>query len=149
MEIDVFKAAQGGIQVPPEALRHIGDPRTLSGAMGSVGHIAAEDRDATLLNDPNTGDQPQQGRLADAVRTDQADHATGGDINAHIVECDRRPVAMGDVLDFGYGGLRGHFGSFTARSCGQGTEESVRAKPIPRTPVFTRVWYCSSTFGST
>src|SRR6516164_1590460 len=149
MEIDVFKAAQGGIQVPPEALRHIGDTRALRGAMGSVGHIAAEDRDAALLNDPNAGDQPQQCRLADAVRTDQADHATGRDRNAHVVERDRRPVVMGDVLDFGYGSLRGHFGSFTTRSCGQGTEVSVRAKPIPRTPVFTWVWYCSSTFGST
>src|SRR5215471_3878397 len=149
MKIDVFKAAQGGIQVPPEALRHIGDPRTLSGAMGSVGHIAAEDRNGALLNDPNTGDQPQQGRLADAVRTDQANHATGWDRNAHVVERNRLPVVMGDVLDFGDGSLRGHFGSLTARSCGQGTEESVRAKPMPRTPVFTWVWYCSSTFGST
>src|SRR5215469_9313397 len=149
MKIDVFKAAQRRIQIPPEALRHIGDTRTLCGAMGFVGHIAAEDRDAALLNDPNTGDQPQQGRLADAVRTDQADHATSRDLNTHVVERDRRPIAMGDVLDFGYGNLCRHFGSFTARSCGQGTEESVRAKPMPRTPVFTWVWYSSSTFGST
>src|SRR5215471_12253772 len=99
MKINVFKAAQGGIKVPPEALRHIGDTRALCGAMCSVGHIAAEDRDAALLNDPNAGDQPQQGRLADAVRTDQADHATSWDLNAHVVERDRRPIAMGDVLD--------------------------------------------------
>ena len=42
---------------------------------------------------------------------------------------------MGDVLDFVYGRLRGHFGSFTARSCGQGTKVSVRTKFIPPTPV--------------
>src|SRR6201987_2932078 len=149
MKIDVFKAAQRGIQVSPEALRHIGDTRPLCGTMCSVGDIAAEDNDAAMRKDPNPAGQPWQCRLAAAVRPDQADHATGRDTNAHVVKRDGGPVVMSDVLDFGYGSLRGHFGSFTATSCGQGTEESVRAKPIPRTPVFTWVWYCSSTFGST
>src|SRR4029077_15042938 len=75
------------------------------------------------------------------------DHAASRDLKGYIVECNRRPVVMGDVLDLGDGTV-GHCGSFTTKSAGHGTAVSVRTKPMPRTPVFTWLWYLSSTFGS-
>ncbi len=99
MKIDVLKAAQRGIKVAAEALRHIGDTRALCGAMRFVRHIAVEDRDTALLNDPNASDQSQQCRLANTVRTDHADHAAGRDLNSDVVERNRRPIAMGNALD--------------------------------------------------
>ena len=136
MEIDVLEAAQGGVEIAAEALRHIGDARTLRGAMRLVGHVAVKDRYTALLNDPDAGDQSEQSRLSDAIRTNHADHAASRDLKGYIVECNRRPVVMGDVLDLGDGTV-GHCGSFTTKSAGHGTAVSVRTKPMPRTPVFT------------
>src|SRR6516162_2040305 len=147
MKIDILKDAQGGIEVAAEALRHIGDTRPLCGAVRLVSHIAVKDRYMALLNSPNAGDQSQQSRLTDAIRTDQADHAASGDLNCNIVERYRCPVAMGNVLDRGDGAIS-HWGSFTVRSFGHATAELVRTKPMPRTPVFTCLWYSPSNFGS-
>jgi hypothetical protein len=61
MKIDVLEDAQRWIEIAAEALRHVGDARTLGGAMRLVRHIAVEDGYMSLLNDPNTGDRRQQG----------------------------------------------------------------------------------------
>src|SRR5262245_31294764 len=148
MKIDVLKAAQRRIKIATETLRHVGDATDLRGAVGFVSHVAVKHRHMALLDGANTRDQPQQSGLADTVRTDHSHHAAGGDIYRNVVERDRLPVPMGNVLDFGYDVIR-HQGSFTPRLSGHETEESVRTKPMPRTPVFTWVWYLPSTFGST
>src|SRR5262245_46967276 len=152
MKIDVLKAAERRIKIATETLRHVGDATDLRGAVGFASHITAKHRDTPLLDDANTRDQPQQSGLADTVRTDHADHAVGRDINRNIVERDRFPVPMGNMVDLGYDAIRHqgrHQGSFTARLSGQATAVSVRTKPMPRTPVFTCLWYLPSTFGST
>src|SRR5262249_31593238 len=137
VKIDALKAAQRRIKFAAEALRHIGDACALRGAIRLVGHVAVEDRDAALLDDPNAGNQPQQRRLADAVRTDQADHAAGRDLDAYIVKRNRRPIVMGNAFDLRHGIVCHLAGSYTARSAGHGTAVSVRTNPMPRTPVFT------------
>src|SRR6476619_438179 len=148
MKIDVLKDAQRRIKVAAKALWHIGDASNLRGAVGFVGHVTIKHRDMALLNNANTCDQSQHCRLTDSVRTDHSNHTTGGDLNSNIVERNRFPIAMENVLYLGYDAIR-HSGSFTTRSSGHGTLESVRTKPRPRTPVLTSVWYLPSTFGST
>src|SRR5262245_2516408 len=114
MKVDVLKAAERRIKIATEALRHVGDASDLRGAVRFVSHIAVQYCDTPLLDDPDAHDQPQQSGLADTVWTDHADHAVGRDINRNIVERNRCPVAMGNVLDLGYDAIR-HQGSFTAR----------------------------------
>ena len=46
---------------------------------------------------PDAGEHAQQGRLADAVRADQADHLLRGNVEADIVERDGLAVALRDV----------------------------------------------------
>ena len=106
MKIDVLKDAERRIKVAAKALRHIGDERTMCGAVRSVSHVALKDHDMALLNDPNAPDQRQQSRFADTVRTDHADHAAGGDLDGHIVERNPFSVAMGNVLDLGDDAIR-------------------------------------------
>src|SRR5262245_7208395 len=148
MKIDVLKDAQRRIEVATKALWHIGDASNLRGAEDFVGHVTVKHRDTALLNNAHARDQSQQRRLADTVRTDHSDHATGGDFNINVVERNRFPVVVGNMFDLGYDAIR-HQGSFTARSSGHETAVSVRTKPMPRTPVLTSVWYLPSTFGST
>src|SRR5262249_44637983 len=94
MKVDVIEAAQRGIKVAAEALRHIGDARALRAAVCLVGNVAIEDSDTALLNDPNARDQRQQSRFADAVRADHADHAAARDLDRHVVERHRGPVTQ-------------------------------------------------------
>src|SRR5262249_15610006 len=128
-------------------LWHIGNSRNLRCAIGIIGHITAQDGDPALLDDANARYQPEQRRFAHTVRTEHTDHASRRNFDRNIVESERLPVAVSDVLDFGYDGTC-HQGSFTVSFCGHGTLESVRAKPSPRTPVLTSFWYLPSTFGS-
>src|SRR5262245_1946851 len=106
MKIDVLKYAQRRIEIATKALWHIGDASNLRGAVGFVSHITVKHRDTALLNNAHARDQSQQRRLTDSVRTDHSDHTTGGDLNSNVVEGNRFPIAMGNVLDLGYDAIR-------------------------------------------
>src|SRR6478672_8657508 len=106
MKIDVLKDAQRRIEVATKALWHIGDASNLRSAESFVGHVTFKHRDMALLNNADTRDQSQHCRLTDSVRTDHSDHATGGDFNSNIVERNRFPIVVGNVLDLGYDAIR-------------------------------------------
>jgi hypothetical protein len=84
-EVEVLGYGQGRVQVAPEALRHIGDARQARTAMLGIAHAATQGEDFAFLDPAHTGDQPEQGGLADAVRPDQPRHAAGGDIEGEVV----------------------------------------------------------------
>ena len=118
-EIEVLRHAEGRIEVLAEALRHVGDAVVAGGSMRLHRHVAAQRLDVALLNLAHAGDQAEQGRLADAVRSDQADHAFGGDLQAHVIQRGAVAVALRNPFDPGYRlGIRVHSGSFTSRVSG-------------------------------
>ena len=61
-----------------------------------------------LLNLPDAGNEPEQGRLADAVGADHADHDARGNVDRDVVERDRRAIPVRYSLD-PRDGLAGHF----------------------------------------
>src|SRR5262245_13483528 len=115
--------------------------------MALIRHISVEDGNVAALDLAHPGDEGEQSRFADAVGANQPRHALSRNIEREVVERERLSVAVSDPLEPGDNGV-GHCGSFTARSSGQGIFGSVRTKPRPRTPVFTRRWYLSTTAGS-
>ena len=66
-------------------------------AVARVADIAAQHLDAAVLQRLGAGNQAQQGRFADAVRPDQADHAAGGNIERQPVERDRPAIEMAQI----------------------------------------------------
>ena len=108
VEVDVLEHAQRRVEVAAETLRHVGDARRLPRAVAPLGHVAAEHRHAAGLNPAHAGHEREQGRLADAVRPDDSDHAAGGKIERHVVEGARPAVAMRDVLQPGDDGRVAH-----------------------------------------
>src|SRR5262245_2496555 len=101
MKINVLEDAQRGIKVSAKPLWHVGDASNMRGAVCLISHIAVENRDTALLNDPDAADQCQQGRFADAIRSYNADHSAGGDLEGDIVKRDGFPIAMAHPLDLG------------------------------------------------
>ena len=93
-EIDVLKHAQRRIKIAAEALRHVGDARAQALEVRRCWPLAIEDDDLSALDRAHAGNERQQGRLADAVRADHADHLARRDLDGHIVERDRRPVTV-------------------------------------------------------
>ena len=75
-----------------------------------VGDVLVEDDDLALLNLLHPRDEPQQRGLADAVRPDHADHDARRNVDADVVERDRRAVPVRYVRDPS-DGLAGHFAS--------------------------------------
>ena len=80
-------------------MRHIGDaaPNLLQVAL--VRDVLVEDQDFTLLDCPHACDQREERGFADAVRPDHADHDAGGNVDAHVVERNRRAIAVRNGLD--------------------------------------------------
>ena len=72
--------AEVGIEVPAEPLRHVGDARADRAAMRAHRPCRRRAPRPGRWICAGAGDQRQQRRLADAVGTDQADHAAGRDI---------------------------------------------------------------------
>src|SRR5581483_270690 len=66
-EVDVFPRREIGVQILAQALRHEGDARADPPAMTAGPHAAAKHLQRSRLTALGTRDQPQQGRLADAV----------------------------------------------------------------------------------
>lgn len=101
-ELDVLPHAQLRIEVPAEALRHVGDAAADGAPMSRIGHVAAENLHAALLDALGTGHEPQQGRLAHAIRPDQPDQTAGRDVDRDVVERDAA-VPVAQTLEAGDG----------------------------------------------
>ncbi|GLK58309.1 hypothetical protein GCM10017624_04660 [Azotobacter vinelandii] len=95
-ELQVLAHGQRRVEVLAQPLGHVGDARADPAAVGGVGHVAVQHTDAALLDTPRAGDQRQQAGLADAVRTDQAHHAVGGDFQVEPVQGASPAIAQGD-----------------------------------------------------
>ena len=59
-EVEVLEYRECRIEVPSQALRHVGDTRADSAAMARIGHIAAEHCDLSRLDRAGACDQRQQ-----------------------------------------------------------------------------------------
>jgi hypothetical protein len=92
-ELQVLLDRQRRVEVASQTLRHVGDARANAVAVALARHVAAQHLQATLLQLARAGKQRQQARLADAVGTDQADHATGRDRQRDVVERDSLAIA--------------------------------------------------------
>ena len=98
-KFDVLADAEVGIEVLAEALRHVGDPRTDRCPVPRIRHIAAEHGDAAGLNLPRAGDDAEQCRFADAVGTDQPDHAVGRYLDRDAIERADLAVTLRDAVE--------------------------------------------------
>ena len=87
-EVDVLEDGERRVEVLAQPLRQVGDARADGVAVRGVGDVAAEHLDRARLDLAYAGDQAEQRRLADAVRADQADHASGRDVEVDVVERD-------------------------------------------------------------
>src|SRR5271166_5751576 len=106
-EVDVLEHAERGIEIAAEALRHIGDAAANFRQVSGIADVLVEDGDLAGLDDLHAGDEPEQRRLADAVRADHADHDSRRNVDRDAVERDRRPVPVRYGLD-PCDGLAGH-----------------------------------------
>ena len=93
-ELEVFGDAEFGVEVAAEPLRHVGDPRLERGPAMAVGNVGAEHADAALLDLLGGGDQAEQGRFADAVRTDDRDADAGGNVEGGVLQRHRPAIAV-------------------------------------------------------
>ena len=125
-EIDILEDRQCRIEIAAEALRHVGDARTDPVAVPRPGHVAAKDLDAALLQRAGTGNQGQQARLADTVRSDQPDHLPGRNVERHAVERAVPAIAERDVGEPRNGRRRNHSGSLICSAAGHSSRGSRR-----------------------
>ena len=109
-EINVLEDGERRVEVAAEALRHIGDAAAHLAQRLLIGDVLVEDDDLAVLNLLHAGDEPEQSRLADAVRPDHAHHDARRNVDAYVGERDRRPVSVRYVLDPS-DRLAGHFAS--------------------------------------
>ncbi len=96
-ELQVLFHRKRRVEILAKALRHIGDARTYGVAMAGAGHVAAQHLQVALLHDPSACQQRQQAGLAHPVRTDQADHTTGWNVQGDVVEGQRLAIAQADT----------------------------------------------------
>ena len=98
-EFEVLEHRQRWVEVLAQALRHVGDARAHRATVAGIAHVAVEHPHPALLQLARAGDQRQQAGLADAVRADQANHATGWQVDAEIVQCAGLAVLQADTRD--------------------------------------------------
>jgi hypothetical protein len=98
-EVDVLGDGEGGIEVPPQPLRHKGDAGADGPPMGRGAHRPAERGRLAGLEPPHACDQPQQGGFPHPVGPDQPHHPPRRDRHADVVERDRRAVAVRDRVE--------------------------------------------------
>ena len=92
-ERQVLRNAQFAVEVLAETLRHVGDPRADPATLVANAEVAAEDSEFAGLELPRAGQQGQQGRFADAVRSDKADGRPCR--NVEIDRLERRHLLVG------------------------------------------------------
>ncbi len=101
-ELEVLAHREGGIEVPPEPLRHVGHPRRHRLPLGAAGHVVAEHGEPAALQPPHARDQREKGGLAHPVRPDQPRHPARGNGEADRIEGGHGAVAVRDARDLGY-----------------------------------------------
>src|SRR5208337_2376400 len=87
-EIHIFEHAERRVEIAAEALRHVSDARVGALPERLVLEVSIERPDLAGLDLAHAGDQAEQSRLADAVRADEAGHASAGNFKRYIVERD-------------------------------------------------------------
>ncbi len=105
VEVDVFVNAEGGVEIAPQSLRHVGDAVREGKAVARAGHVAVKDAHLPALDAAHAGDDAEQGAFADAVRADEADGRPARQGEADVVQCGGFAVAVGEVVngDGGHG----------------------------------------------
>ena len=105
VEVDVFVNAEGGVEVAPQSLRHVGDAVREGEAVARAGHVAVKDAHLPALDAAHAGDDAEQGAFANAVRADEADGRPARQGEADVVQCGGFTVAVGEVVngDGGHG----------------------------------------------
>ena len=103
-ELQVLRDAEVGIEVAAQPLRHVGDARLERRPPAPVGKVGAEHADGALLDLLGGGDQAEQGRFADAVRADDRDAGTGGDVERDLLQRHRPAIAVADARQRDGGG---------------------------------------------
>ena len=92
------------IEIAPESLRHEGDPPADPRPVARIGHVAAQRLDRSGLQTFCASHQPHQGRFADPVRSDQANHLPGRQIQRHIIKCGDVSEPVAYTIETGDGG---------------------------------------------
>jgi len=98
-EVDVLEHAQLHRQVLAESLGHERDPRADGAAVPHVGDVATEHGHAARLDPLGSGNEAEQGRLADPVGTDEPHHAPGGNLHAEVTEGGHGAEAVREPAD--------------------------------------------------
>jgi hypothetical protein len=83
----------------PRKIRQIAQTQDRAAIHGQAGDIDALQHDAPGIGLHQTHDGIEAGRLARAVRTQQADHLAMPDLQAHIGKNDALVIAFGDGND--------------------------------------------------
>ncbi len=126
-EVDVLEHRERRVEVLAQPLGHVGDARADRPAVAAVAHVAIEHADLAILHLPCAGQQRQQAGLADPVRTDQADHAVGRDLQADVVNRTRLAVAQRNAPEARHAApASGHCGTLICRLAGHSTSGSSR-----------------------
>ena len=100
-EVHIFEHAERGVEIAAEALRHIGDARVGALPERLVLEVSIERPHLAGLDLAHAGDEPEQGRFADAVRADESGHPARGNGDRHVIERDGLAVAMRDAFERG------------------------------------------------
>ena len=105
VEVDVFVNAEGGVEVAPQSLRHVGDAVREGKTVARAGHVAVEDAYLAALDAAHAGDNAEQGAFTDAVRADEAGGRPARQGEADVVQCGGFAVAVAEVVngDGGHG----------------------------------------------
>ena len=74
--------------------------------MPGIRHVAVEDQDAAGLDLARTGNDSEEGRLADPVGADHPDHAAGREGDHDVVERGDAAIALRDAFQAGDGRRR-------------------------------------------
>jgi hypothetical protein len=96
-EVDILEDAEGRIEITAEPLGHIGNAGAEAFEVGRVRQVAVEYDNLPTLDCAHAGNQRQQRRLADPVRSDHPHHLARWNIDRDIVERDRRPITVRDT----------------------------------------------------
>ena len=99
-KLQILLDGERKIEVLPESLRHIGAFRADPAAVFRAPHIPAQNVELPFLHGVRSGDQREQRRLADAVRTDQANQFARRQCQRQALDADRPAVGERKIMEF-------------------------------------------------
>ena len=98
-EFQILPHRKLGVEVPPEALRHVGDSGLHAAAMARVAHVAAERLDPPCLDAPRAGEEAEEGGLPHPVRPDDPGQRPARDLQRQAAQRVDPAVAVGDSIE--------------------------------------------------